>query len=132
MATDTELRAALDGHLANMPGAPVIDWENVGLDQDQQTYLSQSILPSEGISVGRSVGGSDLLAGLYQVTVNVPKGQGKAVYVAEVERLKARFVRSSSLIEGTTRVIISKVWANSAITDDTHFRVPVSIRYRGI
>jgi hypothetical protein len=40
----------------------------------------------------------------------VPKGQGKAVYVEEVERLKARFVRSSSLIEGTTRVVISKVW----------------------
>ena len=132
MATDTELRAALDGHLANMPGAPVIDWENVGLDQNQQVYLSQSILPSEGISVGRSVGGSDVLAGLYQVTVNVPKGQGKAVYVAEIERIKAHFVRSSSLIEGTTRVVISKVWDNSAVSDDTHFRVPVSIRYRGV
>ena len=132
MATETELRAALDGHLAVMPGAPAIDWDNVGLDQDQQTYLSQNLLPAEDVAVGVEVGGSDVLAGIYQIIINVPKGTGKAGHVAELERIKAHFVRSSSLTEGSTRVVLHKIWANGAVTDDTHYRVPVSIRYRGV
>ena len=132
MAAETELRTALDNHLDNMPGRPPVDWDNVGLDQTPTIYLSQNLLPAEGDTVGVEVGGSDVLAGLYQIVINVPKGSGKAGHVEELERIKARFVRSSSLIEGSTRVVISKVWANGAIPDDTHYRVPVSIRYRGL
>lgn len=132
MATETELRTALDEHLDNMPGRPPVDWDNVGLDQTPTIYLSQNLLPAEGDTVGRDVGGSDVLAGLYQIIISVPKGKGKAGHVAELERIKAHFVRSSSLIEGSTRVVLSKVWANSAIADETHYRVPVSIRYRGL
>lgn len=132
MATETELRTALDKHLDGMPGRPEVDWDNVGLDQDQQTYLSQNLLPAEDITAGVEVGGSDVLAGLYQITINVPKGEGKAGHVAELERIKAHFVRSASIIEGSTRVVFHKIWANAAMTDKTHYRVPVSIRYRGV
>ena len=132
MAQETELRTALDSHLDTMSGRPPVDWDNVGLDQSPDIYLSQNLLPAEGDTVGVEVGGSDVLAGLYQIVINVPKGSGKAGHVAELERIKAHFVRSSSLVEGSTRVVISKIWANSAIPDETHYRVPVSIRYRGI
>ena len=132
MAQETELRTALDDHLDIMSGRPPVDWDNVGLDQSPDIYLSQNLLPAEGDTVGVEVGGSDVLAGLYQIVINVPKGSGKAGHVAELERIKAHFVRSSSLVEGSTRVVISKIWANSAIPDETHYRVPVSIRYRGL
>ena len=130
--SETNLRSALDGHLAAMPGAPPIDWENVGFDQNDQVYLSQMILPAEDISVGMEQGGTDVLAGIYQVMISTPKNTGKNTYVAEIERIKSRFARSSVIEFSGTRVAIHKVFASSAIVDDNYFRVPVSIRYRGI
>jgi hypothetical protein len=130
MSTETELRAALDRHLDTMPGRPVVDWDNVGLDQKPETYLSQVLHPAEDITVGIEVGGSDILAGIYQININAPKGGGKKPYLDELERIKAWFVRSSSLVEGGTRVVLHKIWAGAAMTDKTHYRVPVSIRYR--
>ena len=131
--SETNLRSALDGHLAAMPGAPTIDWENVGFDQNDQVYLSQMILPAEDISVGMEQGGTDVLAGIYQVMINIPKTEaGKGGYVTELERIKSRFARSSVIEFSGTRVAIHKVFASPAIVDDNYFRVPVSIRYRGI
>ena len=132
MASETNLSSALDGHLAGMPSAPPIDWENVGFDQDNRVYLSQVQLPAEDISVGMEVGGTDILAGLYQIMINVPKNTGKNAHKQELERIKARFVRSSTITFDGTRVVIHKVFASPAIVDDNYFRVPVSIRYRAI
>ncbi len=130
--SETELRTALDTHLKNMSGRPPVDWENVGFDQDKQIYLSQILIPAEDITVGMGSAGSNVLAGIYQITINIPKGKGKAGHVAELERIKARFPRSTSITSGSTRVAIHKVWANSAIQDDNYYRVPVSVRYRGL
>lgn len=130
--SETNLRAALDKHLATMPGALPIAWENKGLDQANIMYLSQFLLPAETLSVGVAQGDSDVLAGIYQVTVNVPKGGGKADYLAETEKVKARFPRSSILNYGGTRIVIHKVWSNGALEDANFYRVPISIRYRAI
>lgn len=132
MASEFELRKALDSHLDSMPGRPPVAWQDVTFTQTKELYLSQNILPTEGVTVGRAVGDSDVLAGLYQITINVPKGNGKAGHVAELERIKSHFTRSGSIVEGGTRVVISKIWASTAREDDTHFRVPVSLRYRGM
>lgn len=130
--SETNLRAALDAHLNGMVDAPPISWENQGLDQDNEIYLAQFLLPAETIAVGIGEGGSDVLTGIYQVTVNVPKGTGKAAYLAETEKVKARFPRSSTIDYSGTRIVIHKVWSNSAIEDENYYRVPISIRYRGI
>ncbi len=130
---ETELRAALDDHLDRMTDVPPVAWENTGdLDQDDQIYLSTMLMPAEDITVGIELGGSDVLAGIYQIMINIPKGTGKEDHVVELERLRARFPRSLVLNEGTTRIVIHKVWANNAIVDDNYFRVPVSIRYRAM
>ena len=130
--SETNLRAALDKHLNTMPGALPISWENKGRDQDNEKYLTQFLLPAENISVGVQEGGTDILAGVYQVTVNVPKGEGKASYLTETEKVKARFPRSSKLEYGGTRIMIHKVWSNGALEDENFYRVPISIRYRAI
>jgi len=130
--SETNLRKALDIHLNNMSGAPAISWENKEFDQNNQIYLTQFLLPAETISPGISIGSSDVLAGLYQVTVNVPKGADKATYLAETEKVKARFFKGLRLIEGSTAIVIHKVWTNAALTDDNYYRVPISIRYRGL
>lgn len=132
MASESELRKALDSHLDSMPGRPPVAWENTPFDQTQELYYAQNLLPAEDVTVGRAQGDSDVLAGLYQITINVPKTSGKAGHVTELERIKSHFVRSASIVEGGTRVVISKIWANTAQEDDTHFRVPVSLRYRAM
>lgn len=132
MASETNLRSALDGHLAGMPGGTPIDWENVSFDQDNQVYLSQGIFPAEDIPVGMEQGGSDVLAGLYQIMINVPKNTGKNGHVSELEKIKARFPRSSVITCDGTRVVIHKVFSSNGIPDDNYFRVPVSIRYRAV
>ena len=128
--SETNLRAALDKHLNTMPDVLPISWENKGLDQSNVPYLTQFLLPAETISVGIEQGGSDVLAGIYQVTVNVPKGGGKSAYLTETEKVKARFPRSSKLEYSGTNVIIHKVWSNGATEDANFYRVPISIRYR--
>lgn len=127
--SDVELRQALDVHLSNMVGAPPIDFENVGLEQSNSIYLSQIIFPAEDIPVGTESTGTDILAGVYQVTVNVPKGTGRTSYMTEVDRVRNRFNRQQ-FSAGSTKVTIHKVWTNSALSDENYFRVPVSIRYR--
>jgi len=130
--SETNLRAGLDKHLNEMVGVPPISWENKGLDQNDEVYLTQYLLPAETITVGVEQGGSDVLAGIYQVTVNVPKGSGKSAYLTETEKVKARFPRSSKIDYAGTRIVIQKVWSNGAVEDENFYRVPISIRYRAI
>lgn len=130
--SETNLRAALDNHLNTMVDAPAISWENHGLDQNNEVYLTQFLLPAETITVGIEEGGSDVLAGIYQVTVNVPKGSGKSAYLVETKKVKDRFPRSSKIDYSGTRIVIQKIWSNSAIEDANFYRVPISIRYRAI
>lgn len=130
--SETNLRAALDNHLNTMTGAPPISWENKGLDQNGEVYLTQFLLPAETITVGQESGGSDVLAGIYQVTVNVPKGSGKAAYLTETEKVKARFLRGLKIDKNGTRIMIHKTWSNGALVDENFYRVPISIRYRAI
>ena len=130
--SEINLRAALDAQLNAIVNPLPIAWENNAYTQDGEAYLSQFLLPAETITVGIEQGGSDVLAGIYQVTVNIPKGFGKGAYITETEKVKAQFPRSSILTSGGTRVVIQKVWSNSAQVDENYYRVPVSIRYRAM
>lgn len=129
---EADLRNGLGAHLDVMPDRPPIAFENVDLDQNDQTYLSQSILPAEDTPVGIEQGGTDMLTGIYQIMVNVKKDLGWGAYVAELERIKAHFPRSGSIIVGGTRITFVKIFASSAIIDSNFFRVPISIRYSAI
>ena len=130
--SETNLRAALDSQLNSITNPLPIAWENKAYTQNGEAYLTQFLLSAETITVGIEQGGSDVLAGIYQVTVNIPKESGKAAYLLETEKVKAQFPRSSILTSGGTRVVIQKVWSNSARIDETYYRVPVSIRYRAM
>lgn len=130
--SQTNVSAALDKHLSTMADLPPVAWEDVPFDQSDSLYYEQTILPAEPTSVGIESGGTDVLAGIYQIMINSPKGDGKASYLAEVEKIKARFARSQILTRDGTRVVLQKVWSNSALHDPTFYKIPVSIRYRGI
>ena len=130
--SETNLRAALDGHLSTMTDVPVIAWEGKQFDPTIAVYLHAFLVPAETIAVGMEQGGSDILAGIYQITVNVPKNSDKSVWLAETKKVKDRFVRGTILDVGGTRIVLSKTWSSPAITGDTSYSVPISVRYRAI
>ena len=130
--SETNLRAAFDSHLATMADSPPVAWEGKDFTPTNAAYLESFLLPAETIAVGVEQGGSDVLAGLYQVTVNVPKNSDKNTWLTETAKVKARFARGTILNVGGTRVIMSKTWSNAAQISDTYYRVPISIRYRAI
>ena len=130
--SETNLRAALDQHLSQMASAPPIAWENAPFTQDGQTYLVQNIMPAQTQTIGMEQGGSDLLAGVYQVAVYAPKGRGKGAALTEVERITSRFTRGLTVTFGDTVVSLQKVWTSPSISTETHYIIPVSIRYRAI
>lgn len=130
--SQTNVSAALDKHLSEMADVPPVAWEDTPFEQSNTLYYEQTILPVEPTSVGIESGGTDVLAGIYQIMINAPKGAGKASYLVEVEKLKSRFHRSQVLTFDGTKVVLQKVWSNSAVPDATFYKIPVSIRYRGI
>ena len=132
MTTETNTRAALDARLASMPDCPEVDWENVGLEQPNGVYLSVAMVTAEDIAVGIERGGTDVAAGLYQITVSIPKGTGKKPFTDVYANIKSHFPRGLRMVQDGTAVIIHKVFAAPALSDDTHFRIPVSIRYRAV
>lgn len=140
MASESELRQALEQHLAALPGLPPVAWENIDFEQDGAAFLKANYLPAESIAVGVEQGGSDVLAGIFQITVCAPKGDGWAQAAALVDTIRLHFQRGSVLTAGATRVALHKVWSNSPILStsgntgagDNYYRVPVSVRVRGL
>ena len=130
--SESNLRAALDVNLNSIVDGLPIAWENRNYTQTDDAYLSQFLLPAETIAVGVERGGSDVLAGIYQVMVNIPEGLGKHEALIETQKVKDQFPRSSTLEYNGTRVVIQKVWSNSALIDENFYRVPISIRYRAM
>ena len=128
--SETNLRVALDNHLYTMASSPRIHWEGKLFKPSDAIYLSQSLMPAETITVGQEAGGSDVLAGIYQIIINIPKDTDRNIWLVEFERVKARFVRNTILIESGTRVVITKVWSSPLMTDGAYSAVPISIRYR--
>lgn len=140
MPAESELRQAIEERLAVLPGLPPVAWEGIDFDQDGDTYFKADYLPAESIAVGINVGGSDVLAGIFQITVCTPKGNGWGEASGWVDTLRGHFARGTVLTAGGTRVAIHKVWSNSPILStsgntgagDNYFRIPVSIRVRGL
>jgi hypothetical protein len=128
--SETNLRIALDNHLYTMPDSPPVHWEGKFYKPSDAIYLSQSLIPAETITVGQEAGGSDVLAGIYQVVINIPKDTDRNAWLVEFERVKARFARNTILIESGTRVVITKVWSSPLITKGAYSSIPISIRYR--
>jgi len=129
MASESELRTALNIHLAAMPGSTPIAWENVNYTPDGSVFIEQSLNPAEDRSNGVSVGSTDILTGFMQLMINEPKSVGIINYQGMIETIKSHFERNSSVTNGSTRVSFTKIWASSPIPSENYYRVPVSIRY---
>ena len=115
-----------------MADALPVAHENAAHDPDGAAFMEQTFTPSEGRLVGMSAGGSEVQAGVYQLLIKMPKGDGWGDAVDEVARIREHFTAEPILNEGTTRIIIERVWRSPSLPDDVYYKIPVSVRVRAI
>lgn len=131
MDLESDLRAALESHLAALPNLPPVAWENGEyIERGGETYLEPRILPAEDVFSPTSAAGSTVAAGIYQIIVSVPAGQGRAEYAELLDRLRAHFPRALRIDQGAARVVVHKVWSGVGYRRGAFLRVPVSVRFR--
>jgi hypothetical protein len=126
---------ALEIHLATVEGALDTAYENVDFAPTAGVpYQSVHLMPMDPVDPAY---GSTLHReqGIFQVTLCYPaaaSGQtiGSGAARLQAERIRAAFVRGTSLVaDGITVVIDSTPAIGPAYRDQDRFCVPVSIRY---
>ena len=129
MAPIDKIAAALATRL-NTLGLPT-HWENgpsftppAGV-----AYLKESFMPGEAFPFG--VFQADILGGIYQVTVMIPKGATKGGSVAAVDAVLSAFPRGLRLVHDGQSVTVLTSWRSGGFESGDRWAVPISIRFRG-
>lgn len=129
MHSTDKIAAALATRL-NTLGIPT-QWENgpAFTPPAGSAYLKESFMPGEALPFG--VFQADIVGGIYQVTVMIPKGSTKGGSIAAVEAVMGAFPRGLRLTyDGQTAVILA-TWKSMGFESGDRFAVPVSVKFRG-
>lgn len=130
----TSIEVTLNEHLAGLVFAPVlpIAWPDVPFEPVAK-YLVPSFLPNKTDRAGVGINAPRRHLGLYQVLVRGPLGQGAAVNSETADAIVEHFANQILAANGV-RVRIGSFdggpadpWRSSAIRQDTHSDVPVTI-----
>lgn len=125
MTEDDILNAACI-HLELLSPRPMIIWENRRWDGDPATLVIVDTVPGE--AERRALGGTHEFTGIFQATVRVLGNTGSDEALIVARRIQDHFynaVLSGARVDHYPRRL-------SGYADgDTHYRVPVQVRYRG-
>lgn len=123
------IRRALESRLlawADAKGLPVA-WEAVAFTPPSGSYLKVFLMPAEPVNMDLDSGIRE--HGLFQVSVCTPTGNGPQQAEALAQALRDVFAADEVI--GPVR--ISKLpYCSPGLPSDTHFIVPVTIRYSTI
>lgn len=127
------IRAALDTHLAAMPGLPPIAWEGESYAPvTGVTYAKVDLMPRFPDNPTLSERLQDN-GGIYQIGLYFPRGTETGDMDALVGTVQTHFAAGTSLAAGIINVRIEGTPAISAgFPTGDRWLVPVSIRYRSI
>lgn len=115
--------------IAAVLGVPVA-WQNVSFEPPLTgIYLEEAFLPAENEDVFVQ-GTAAVRRGVYQVTVIYPLGKGGQAAQALADNIAAAFP-NNAVIDPNNPALFVNGFADvfSGISDDTAYRVPVSIPY---
>lgn len=113
---------------AQSPAIPVA-WENVEFTQPEGRYLRAFLLPAQTISadIGRA---NRRYAGVFQVSVVMPLGDGPVPAEVIVASLAALFPPATPIVQsGLTVWIKDPLSPSPAITERDRYRIPCSLSY---
>jgi hypothetical protein len=131
MAThETDISKALDTRLSIMAGLPAVAWENTEYEPVHgTTWLRPTLLPAL-TRAGTTT--TDRHEGIYQISVFVKPGTGKAVINALVDAIADHFKPTTELTSGSVTVRCISVSALGARREDAWYHIPVEVRYNAM
>lgn len=107
-----------------------VAWQNVSFEPPLTgIYLEETFLPAENEDVFVQ-GTAAVRRGVYQVTVIYPLGKGSQAAQALADKIAEAFP-NNAMIDASNKPLFVNGFADvfSGLTDDTGYRVPVSIPY---
>ncbi|OQS32983.1 phage tail terminator-like protein [Chromobacterium haemolyticum] len=123
------IRGALESRLlawADTKGVPVA-WEGVAFNPPANVYLKVFLMPAEPVNMDLDSGIREY--GVFQVSICTPSGTGPQQAEGLADELRDVFVADEVI--GPVR--ISKTpYRSPGLPSDTHYIVPVTIRYSTI
>lgn len=131
MSVFTDISAALDSNLNDMPSLPPVAWENKSFTPTMGTlYIRPTNIPGDSVQATLGDSGTDQNIGIYQVDVFAEAGMGKNAALDMADQIGDQFKRGTDLVyNGRTVRIRSasrKVGQNNV---DGWYQVPVEITY---
>lgn len=106
-----------------------VAWENVDFTPPAGAYIRANLLPAQTLSetLDRT---HRRYAGVFQVTLMMPRGVGPSAAESLVAALVTEFTPAITIVESTVRVyIMNPASPAPAIQDADRYVVPVSIDY---
>jgi len=126
------IRALIEQRLATWAATKSLPvaWQNVAFTPPAGTYLRAFLLPAETDSPDLQ-GVMRTYAGVYQVSIALPEGQGSGAGETLAGEIDALFPLDLRLNDGAVTVqMISPASIGPAIQDGSRYTLPVSFRYR--
>lgn len=97
------------------------------------TYVSVSVIPAEVFPVGIGYASSDILAGIYAVTIVSPFNEGVAKCNEEAQKVINHFYKGRvQTHEDGTEVRITKASRGQGVHEGANFLTPVFVNYQSI
>ncbi len=132
MATpEGDIQATLMAHLATLvtvPDFPVY-YREIPAPRPQTDYIEVDYLPNDNERVFLT--GRLWRQGILQLTLCSALGQYEAVYRERAGQIAGHFARETVLDAGANDIEIVKVDIGRGVADGPHWRIPVSVYYRG-
>lgn len=127
----TDIAGALRNRLRTLPSLPELAKENGDFESSsaEELYLEEIVLPAETVQACNGSDGLDEHNGFYQITVCIPDGAGRSTWP---DKIADHFKRGSTLTKNSidVRIVTVSVFPGFKPSDDSFYRVPVSIEYQ--
>lgn len=139
MATWSDIANAFGAKLKTLANSPVVDWENVEsavpapLDPTDVNwpamFIRPALIPSQPTYLEIGPGGQNLQVGVYQVSVFIQAGAGRAPIMNVVDAICTLFKAGTILTSGPTNIRTDAVWPSPAIEEPDWYHIPVSVQW---
>lgn len=125
------IRRALEAQLDAMTPALATAWENTAYTPTIGTPYQRVALLRASPDNSMKGPNSRFELGVFQVSLFYPTGAGPALADARAEAVREQFKRTTTLVSGSVRTIITHTPSIApALADAGWYVVPISIRYQ--
>jgi hypothetical protein len=129
-APETKIRAAFVTRLLTFPSLPSVAWENMSFTPGAVPYLAPFLLPGEPVQAELGTAGQNRHAGIYQISIYAPAGNGVSTINTLRDNLVDFFKRGTLMTYSDITVQIQKAFPGPMLQETGWIHIPITIRYR--